>query len=296
MRSGGKVLVTGANGFVGRHLVPVLLERGCDVTCITRSASPLFGAARVFRADLSIPESLLALPRDWDYVIHLAGQSIPGKFVSERDVLENLNTALTLFQHLASGRVLLVSSAHVYTPSREPRTEKSQLRPQGRYGLSKLLIEASADYYRAKLDVRIARPFNHVGPGMRDDLLLPSALRRLAGLKEGEPLVMSGFDSTRDFIDVRDVVTGYLAILDAEPKGGVYNVCTGQGHTIRELIETLMTLMGTKHPILFRSAPTSQDDNPYLVGSPEALRTVTGWAPRFDLKASASSLLDASTR
>ena len=238
-----------------------------------------------------LPESLKGLPREWDYVVHLAGESIPAKFVSERDVLENLGTALTLFQHLTAGRVLLVSSAHVYTPSPEIRTETSPLRPQGRYGLSKLLIEASADYYRAKLDVRIARPFNHIGPGMRDDLLVPSALRRLAALKDGEPLVMSGFDSTRDFIDVRDVVAAYLHILDADTVGGTYNVCTGRPVAIREMLETLMDVAGKRHPISFRAAPSSSDDNPYLVGSPAKLRAVTGAVPRFDLRASCAALI-----
>ncbi len=290
MIRGGRVLVTGASGFVGQRIVPALLERGADVTCLDRSVPTVLGAAKSIRADLSVPDSLAAVPREWDYVVHLAGQSIPGRFLSERDVLENLGTALTLFQHLASGRVLLVSSAHVYTPSPEVRTEASALRPQGRYGLSKLLIEASADYYRAKLDVRIARPFNHVGPGMREDLLIPSALRRMAALKEGEPLVMSGFDSTRDFIDVRDVVAAYLEILEAETHGGTYNVCTGRPVTIRTLLETLMDVAGKHHPITFRAAPSSSDDNPHLVGSAEKLRAVTGWVPRYDLRASAAAL------
>ena len=292
---GGRVLVTGATGFVGGHLVPELVLRGCDVTCLVRTGPGLPAPVKVVHGDINVPESLRELPRDWDYVIHLAGISIPASINSEKGVLDSLGAAMAILEHLRSGRLLLVSSAHVYAPSPGVRTEESPITPQGRYGMLKVLIEQTATYYRSRLDVRIARPFNHVGPGMRPELLIPSALRRLATLGDGEPLVMNGFDSTRDFVDVRDVITAYLAILGADAaKNQCFNVSTGQGHSVRELLEILMDVSGERHPIEFRSAPSSEDDNAFLVGSSAKLRAVTGWAPRHDLRESCRAVVETS--
>jgi GDP-4-dehydro-6-deoxy-D-mannose reductase len=290
---GRRVLVTGATGFVGTHLVPELIARGCDVTCLVRKGPGPSAPVKLFFGDINVPESFRELPRDWDYVIHLAGISIPANIYSEKGVLDSLGAAMAVLEHLRSGRLLLVSSAHVYAPSLAIRTEESPITPQGRYGMLKVLIEQTATYYRSRLDVRIARPFNHVGPGMRSELLIPSALRRLAALSPGEPLVMNGFDSIRDFIDVRDVISGYLAILAVDAaKNGCFNVSTGKASHVSELLGTLMELKGKLHPITFKSAPSSEDDNPSLVGSPEKLTRTTGWTPRFDLRASCQSVID----
>jgi GDP-4-dehydro-6-deoxy-D-mannose reductase len=286
------VLVTGATGFVGQYLLPELELRGCDVTCLVRDASAAIGRAKPFRGDLTVPESLRDLPREWDHVIHLAALSVPALFKSTREVLQELGMAAALLDHLQAGRVLIASSAHVYAPSLTIRYEDtSPTAPLGRYGLSKVLIESACSFYRAKLDIRVARSFNHIGAGMRPDLLIPSALSRLAELKEGEPLVMSGFDSTRDFLDVRDIVSAYLAILAADAPNACFNVSSGQGHSVHELLEILMSVIDKKRPIVFRSIQSSADDNPFLVGSSAKLRAVTGWEPRYDLPASATSLI-----
>lgn len=291
----GRILLTGASGFVGRHMAAALLARGYEVHAVQRKWADGFpGEVESHCLDLLDPASLSALPRAWDGVIHLAGESIPNLFTSVAPVVMNLHSTLNLLEHLAPTRVLLVSTCHVYAPSLDVRTEASPVAPQGRYGLSKHLMEQMAAHYAPRLDLRIARPFNHLGPGQRPELVIPSLLRRLSHLKPegGQTVVMEGFDSVRDFIDVRDVVAAYLAILELEnPAARCFNVCTGEGRSIAAVARTVMALLGRPAPVEFLQQPHSGDDNSFLVGSPALLQSHSDWTPRIPFADSLRSML-----
>lgn len=297
MRGAGPrtILITGASGFAGRHLAEALLNRGDHVVALDRpGAPPLPEEIESLSLDLKDAASLSELPRTWDGVIHLAGASVPSLFSSPEPVLFNLEITLNLLEHLRDTKVLLVSSCHVYAPSEFPRKETDPILPQGRYGLSKHLVEQVAPHYRGRLDVRVARPFNHLGPGLRPELMVSSLLQRLVSATPGEeaPVEMMGWDSLRDFIDVRDVVSGYLAILDLEsPDPSTFNVCTGRGTRIRDVVQTVLDLQGVRREIRFQGSPHSSDDIPYLVGDPSRLIEATGWIPRHSLSESLRSML-----
>lgn len=287
------ILVTGASGFVGLHLIRLLLARGYAVTAQDLGARPNLPPEVDFRSvDLRDAGSLAELPRTWDGVIHLAGASIPSLFATPAPVLLNLELTLNLLNHLQDSRVLLVSSSHVYGPSPTRCKESDPIAPQGLYGLSKHLVEQVAPHYQERLEVRVARPFNHLGPGLRPELMVPSLLRRLAALPEdGSPVRMEGLNSTRDFIDVRDVAEAYLAILELEaPAHRTFNVCTGQGHSIEAVVLAAMALLGRVRPVQFRDRPNSSGDIPYLVGDPDRL-TAAGWRARHTLSDSLSSMI-----
>ncbi len=296
-RSGrlGSILLTGGSGFVGRHLTRCLLERGYEVTALDQNlGTDSSEGVTVFQADLRDPRSLLGLPRAWAGVIHLAGASVPSLFNNAGPVVQNLEITLNLLDHLRDSRVLLVSSCHVYAPSSARRKESDPILPQGLYGLSKQLIEQVATHYQGPLDVRIARPFNHLGPGLRPELMIPSLLRRLSALAPGDdaPVLMEGLNSTRDFIDVRDVASAYVAILEAgSPRERTFNVCTGVGHTVEDVVATAMGLLGHRRPIQFKDRLISPDDTPYLVGDPSRMSEATGWIARHSLLDSLRSML-----
>ena len=286
-------LVTGASGFVGQHLIRLLRVRGHAVTALDLGARPDLPPEVEFRSvDLRDPSALADLPRTWDGVIHLAGASIPSLFATPAPVVLNLEITLNLLNHLRDSRVLLVSSCHVYAPSATRRQETDPVLPQGLYGLSKHLVEQTAPSFQGRLDLRVARPFNHLGPGLRPELMVPSLLRRLAALpKDDSPVLMEGLNSVRDFIDVRDVAAAYLAILEmGAPADRTFNVCTGQGHSIEDVVKTAMALLGQARPVQFRERPNSSDDSPYLVGDPTRL-AAAGWVASLGLSDSLSSMI-----
>lgn len=288
-----RVLLTGASGFVGHHIAPILLKRGYEVHGLQRSAGmDLPAGVLPLPVDLEDPAGMSELPRTWDWVIHLAGASIPSAFATTTPVLSNLQITLNLLEHLQQARVLLVSSCHVYAPSTRPHQEEDPVFPHGRYGLSKHLVEQLVPHYLHKLDLRVARPFNHLGTGQRQELVVPSLLRRLrASRDEREPILMRGMDSLRDFIDVRDVAGAYLAILDLDaPDHRTFNVCTGRGRRISEVVEIIQSLVGSSRSVRFEGGPNSSDDIPVIVGSPDRLRQDTGWTPRFELQESLEAM------
>jgi len=292
-----RILLTGASGFVGHHLAGLLLSKGHRVFGLDRGPEPPMAAGvEPLYADLMDPASMKDLPRAWDAVVHLAGASIPSLFSSNRPVISNLEITLNLMDHLRDTRVLLVSSCHVYGVSEQPRRESDPVAPQGRYGLSKHLVEQVASHYQGRLDMRVARPFNHLGVGLRPELMIPSLLRRLSDMDRSDPspVRMMGWNSTRDFIDVRDVASAYEAILDLDsPSHRTFNVCTGEGQTIESVVKIVLSHLGLERPIAFQGNPNSSDDVPTLVGDPSLLRQATGWRHQHSLSDSLRTMLQA---
>ncbi len=289
------ILLTGASGFVGLHMARLLVERGFQVSALQRGSRGIAlppGVAPIF-ADLSDVASLASVPKRWHGVIHLAGASIPSLFTTTAPVAQNVAMTLNLLEHLEEARVLLVSSCHVYAPSDQPHCEDGPLVPQGRYGLSKHLVEQMAPHYAHRLDIRIARPFNHLGPHQRPELVIPSLLRRLDDSKgDTAPVLMRGMDSVRDFIDVLDVATAYLAILELEsPRHHTFNVCTGKARSIGDLVAVVLGLLNSHREVRFEGKPNSSDDISYLVGSPERLMADSEWKPEISLEQSLQTML-----
>lgn len=292
-----RILITGISGFVGRHMAQLLLDRGYEVFGLDRGLPmDLPSGCQPLVVDLEDPAAMVDLPREWFAVVHLAGASIPSLFATTAPVVFNLHLTLNLLEHLRAARVLLVSSCHVYAPSELKRAEDHAIVPQGRYGLSKHLLEQVAPHYQGKLDVRVARPFNHLGPGQRPELVIPSLLHRLAShpKQDPTPVFMQGQNSVRDFIDVMDVVEAYLAILELEsPEHRTFNVCTGRATSIGDVVQTVLDLVGSKREIQFANKPNSKDDIPFLVGDPSRLAQGAGWKPRLTLADSLSAMLAA---
>jgi GDP-4-dehydro-6-deoxy-D-mannose reductase len=312
-----KVLVTGANGFVGRRLVRRLADEGHEVGAGSGPGAPLPPEARADRRvcwlalDVTEPRSVDEFLRSGgrcDALVHLAGVA------SARDANRDPATAwrvnaegtagivCRLAEAKAQGRadplVLISSSAEVYLPRAGHRhTETDAVGPGTAYAASKLGAElAGRVAWRAVgLRVVVARPFPHIGPGQAATFWVARRARVLVeARRRGAPAVTVGdLTAVRDFLHVDDVVDAYVALLSAGTPGEVYNVASGEPVTLEAVHARLETLIGV-HPVREQDAAEMRPDaRPYHVGDAAKLRAATGWCPRRSLDQALKDVVDA---
>jgi GDP-4-dehydro-6-deoxy-D-mannose reductase len=289
-----KLLLTGASGFVARHAIPALQAEGYVVTGLATNERPAWVASDIawVKVDLLDARSLAHLPHNWDAVLHLAGETVPSQLSAPQDALRNAAMVLNLMHHINPTRFMLTSSCHVYGPGNGLKQEHDPVAPQGLYGMSKHLAEQAALANGRGFDVIIVRPFNHIGVGMREELMIPQLINRTRQPAEvAAPLQMHGQDSIRDFLDVRDIVSAYIDLLgiDSLP-ARIFNVCSGTPVSISQLATLAMECAGKSRPLAFGQA-NSTDDRQSLVGDPGLLKHVTGWQPKYDLRRSLEEIL-----
>lgn len=296
MSSKPGLLVTGASGFVGRHVIANGRGR-FDIVATGRGLRPEWLPADVswHAVDLLNRASVESLPADMPFVLHLASETVPSKFSSYDPLLDSIEMAMNVCRHLRSGRLLFASSCLVYAASGKPLTEDDALDPRGHYGLTKLLCETIVSRTSASgIETAIARPFNHIGVGMRPDLVIPSIVRRVRAAPYGAMIEMAGLDSIRDFLDVADIVEAYFAILELpQLSERVFNVASGEATSIGDVVRTVARIL--KKPIsgiTFADQGNSRDDTSIVVGDAEKLRRSTGWAPGNGLEESLRKLVD----
>jgi GDP-4-dehydro-6-deoxy-D-mannose reductase len=313
-----RILVTGADGFVGRHLVPRLVETGHEVSAACRPGGPALeswlgprwhDAVRPVPFELTDPAAVrAAFTAPCDAIIHLAAVATVSEARQDPGHAWVVNAAGTarLLEAVIDVRahdgvdplVLVVSSAEVYGKgSAVPRTESDRAQPQSAYAASKMGTEIAAleAWRRAGLRVVVARPFTHTGPGQPPPYVVPSFIQRLRAAKAtGASRVPTGnLEPVRDLLDVRDVTEAYLGLLANGVAGEVYNISRGEGMTLRDVFHQVADLIGVRaqpvpDPSLIRAG-----DIPYLVGDSTKLRRATGWAPTLKLEQTLREMVDA---
>lgn len=302
-----RVLVTGAAGFAGRHLLRQLRASAPDALLfgLTRRVPevPLPADAVLLQADLGCPGTLFDAVREAapDQVYHLAAHASAGG--GDREAIFRANVLGT--RHLLEAvaalsspvAVLLASTGYVYGCRDEssPACEEDPLDPRGDYAESKAAMEALVEEYAtAPLRIVVTRAFNHTGPGQSDRYVVPAFARQIAEVEAGArpPVLEVGWlESRRDFCDVRDVVRGYRLALAAGTHGERFNVCSGRAVSVRQILEWLLRLSGAS--ILVRPDPARQraSDLPVNAGSPRKLMERTGWRPKRDLATTLADVL-----
>lgn len=312
-----RILVTGAAGFAGQHLARELLRGGGTVwggALEARAPDEVLTAAEAERIhwvalDVTSPTSVERVVAEVrpDRVFHLAGQSSVSRSFTDPLGTWSVNATGTmrLLEALLARRdgdrevrVVLVSSAEVYgavPPERQPIGEDEAPRPITPYGGSKLAAEAAALQAAARgLTVTIARSFNHAGPGQGDHFALPGMARQLVEMRNGDSereLRVGNLTPSRDFLDVRDVVRAYVAMMERGESGGIYNVCSGEARAMTEIVEELVELSGTGARITVERSRFRPVEIPLLVGDSSRLRGL-GWAPERELRDTLRDLLD----
>lgn len=292
-----RAFVTGALGFVGRHLVAHLEASGDDVT----TTDPSAGGADITDAEAIGAELAAARP---EVVYHLAGWADVGgswqhPVPAFRANAEGTLNVLSAARDAGVERVVAVSSADVYGqagPDEMPLTEDSPLRPSSPYAASKV----AADYLGLQawlghqLGVMRVRAFNHLGPGQTDRFVASALASRIARAEcdGGTTLTVGNLSARRDYTDVRDVVRAYRLLAEAGEPGEAYNVCSGVDLAVQDLVDQLLALSSADltlevDPDLFRPV-----DTPVLRGSHDKLTAATGWEPEVPIATTLSDLLD----
>ncbi len=285
-----RVAVTGATGFVGRHLLRELLASGADPVAVSDAPS----------ADLGVPFVSSDLTREWpselddvDAVVHLAGLSAVGPSFAEPQRYVEVNSAMvsTMCEALlaagSQARVLVVSSGAVYDAFQDqPIPETGAVVPNSPYVVSKLVVENLAAYYLSRgLDVVVARPFNHVGPGQGAGFLLPDLVSAiLEATRTGQPMQVGDLTTSRDYTDVRDVARAYRQLLSAELgpafNDRLFNICSGRARSGNELCDLALAELGVTEVARVVDPSRIRPNDPRSVtGDNARLRAATGWQP-----------------
>jgi len=300
------VLVTGAAGFAGSHLIDLLSTNGVRIVAWQRPGAEVPPARKnvtwqaVDIVDAGAVGAAIASVKP-NAVYHCAGAAHVGKSWENTTSTFEINVRGThnLLEGLRRAglrsKVLIPSSAMVYRSSDDAMTEEHPLVPRSPYALSKLAQEMTGLRARADgLHVTIARSFNHVGPRQDPFFAASGFARRIADIEAGrwEPEIAVGnLEARRDIHDVRDTVRAYQLILERGADGRAYNVCSGRAISIGALLDKL--LAHARVPIKVRVDPARYrpNDVPLLLGDPTRLTTELGWLPEIPLDQTLEDLL-----
>lgn len=288
------VLVTGASGFAGSHLVDLLTSTGAQVIRWRRRDVDLVDGPAVARALADVRPAT---------VFHCAGSAHVAQ--SWTDPRETLATNVLGTHHLLDGlrkagvsaRVLLPGSSYIYRQSDHALSEDDAIGPASPYALGKLAQEmlGARSISEDGQQVFLTRSFNHIGPRQDSSFAASAFARQIALIERGgiAPVIEVGnLDAMRDLTDVRDTVRAYRDIVERGRPGVPYNVCSGRALKIGDLLDGLVKLSRVPVEIRVDPARYRPNDTPLLLGNPARLKQDTGWEPSIPLRQTLTDLLD----
>lgn len=295
-----EILITGINGFVGRHLAQELVAQGWNVIGLGHGPEPAPKVdkfiSKYIDCDLTNQKAVSKLPlNEVQAVINLAGMAAVGQSFDEPDLYMKVNVGVltTLCERIKQLgrkdlRILAISTGAVYAPNQSmPLTENSLVSSASSpYAASKVAMEAVGQSFRAEgYDCVIARPFNHIGPGQAQGFLLPDLYEKIRSVK-GSKIRVGNLQTQRDYTDVRDIARAYMALATKDRlEHAIYNVCSGKpvpGTTLFEKLKIAcnrIDLRTVEDENLFRPS-----DSPILYGDNSRIYRETGWQPTIPLE------------
>jgi GDP-4-dehydro-6-deoxy-D-mannose reductase len=307
-----KILITGAGGFVGSHLVDELRRRlvNAEICATTLRPRATVAGSRLEQLDVTDAAAVAAVVADFrpTHVVHLAGLTTLA--AAEADyratwqlhLFGTLNIANAILALAPDCVFLCVGSGEVYGASAQtglPLDETAVLAPMSEYAATKAAADLAlgAMVQKGLRSIRL-RPFNHTGPGQSDRFVIPSFARQIAGIEAGSlpPLLKVGnVDAERDFLDVRDVVSAYVSAITASdhlPAGLVLNIASGVPVRIRALLDKLLALSTCTIRVEKDAARMRANDTPRYVGDATRARLLLNWSPRYQIDETLGSVLD----
>ena len=303
------ILITGGTGFVGSHLIQLLLKEGYANLFATNFSDRegfvhnLIGKDRVIKIDLKNRRKVFALIKKIkpDKIFHLAAFAALGEsFDGAHEILENnifiqSNLLDGVRKFCPQSRVLIVGSGAEYGDNKnsERRTKNSKLQetdslhPQSPYALSKVVQDMMGLTYHKSfgLDIVRVRPFNHIGKRQSLSFAIPTFAHEIVNVERNQTnLVRVGnLSAVRDFTDVRDVCRAYLLLMKKGKSGEVYNVGSGHGVSMEQVLDKLISLSFAQVQVEIDEEKLRPVDIPYLVADISKIKKM-GWQPQVDLE------------
>lgn len=287
-----RILITGVDGFTGRHLAVYLASHGHEVVGISHSpiTSPVEGLAESRTCDLTDAQGLKDIVADLrpDKVAHLAAIAFVSHGVVEDIYRTNIVGTRNLLEatNAAGGvdSVLLASSANIYGNRISGAIDETTIPdPINDYAVSKLSSEFVARLYREKLPIIIARPFNYTGVGQSTDFVIPKIIDHVR--RKVDQIELGNLDVARDFSDVRDVVRSYEALLfENDAVGEVFNICSGEAHSLGDVIAMIKDISQHDFDITVNPAFVRKNEVEMLWGDRRKIDALSGQRPLYSLR------------
>jgi GDP-4-dehydro-6-deoxy-D-mannose reductase len=303
------ILVTGGTGFAGTHLIEALLAKGyanIHATHFGQAAQTFSDSAQVHFHQLDLTDrnatiSLFQTLRPTQ-IYHLASFAAVGKSFEQAEPLLKNNTILQLNvleairQHTPAARLLSIGSAEEYgtVAVQHELDEQTPFNPVNPYAVSKVTQEMLSLAYLTSYQLQIvrARPFNHIGEKQSPEFVIPAFVSQIVKIERGEQdvLKVGNLSAVRDFTDVKDMVQAYITLMENGQVGQVYNIGTGKGWQISEVLEKLLVLSTTK--ITVEQDPTRMrpSDVPYFVANNSRIKQL-GWNPTIPIEETLQRIL-----
>lgn len=306
-----KILITGATGFAGGHLIDHLLSLGdYEIYGTSRSEhASVKEQVHFLKVDLENKDEVKKLLSDIqpEEIYHLAAQAnVPQSIKDPQGTFHtNIDSQLNIFDslrelQLTSTKLLLISSGEVYgyvQPEDLPISENTQHRPANPYAVSKIAQDYLGFQYHLsyKMPIIRVRPFNHAGPGQAPAFVMADFAKQVADIEKGrqEPLMRVGnMLAKRDFTDVRDMVRLYPLLLEKGTPGDVYNAGSGISHSAQEILDLLFSYSSVKIQVESDPAKMRPSDIPEIVADSTKVTRVTGWKPEISFEQTVKDTLD----
>ena len=312
-----RLLITGFTGFVSQHFLTLLNkeEPGSVVLGIDKN-SPDFDFSTFTNLTISFENidllNRLATDKIIDsfqpeYVLHLASvSSVAQSWHTPLDsFVNNTNIFLNLVEQIRlkklNCRILSVGSSEEFgevTEKELPLTEEHPLKPLSPYAVARVSQEMLSKIYADgfSMDIVMTRSFNHIGPGQRDVFVISSFAKQLVQLSNdtsaNKTITTGNLAVIRDFVDVRDVVRAYYLLLKSGRRGEVYNICSGKGIVLKDIISMMSELLDIKVDTLVNPELIRPNENKKVIGSYQKIKQQLGWQPEIDIKKSLSDIIE----